>query len=390
MILNRKYFSYGLAELIDYMSSWHKFHGVLLLSENKPKSRWYRAGIILLKFNCVLTILTLLLGGLSQFSSNSKFLRVASSVCCIIVIDIMIEVIIFASHKPKLKKIIEWCHWTEMRPQIMCKTPQDWFLTTRSEIKRVITFFFKLGAFYGFFIAVLGTIIRSVWSDRRHVPIDINLKGFEEAESWIGFISMFTIQELACIFVANITVLSLTCFILFSGYVKAQLKLVGLFIQNLPLTNPKKMSGHLREITILHLDALRIFDMIDDLYKVSMKMHEILLFLGISAAVFGRAEIQFVLMSIPFYYATFIGFYSFEVEQVIEVEDALRDHYYNLEWYSASVEVRKMILLAMQKPKEVTFGGIFGNDRTSLVRFSETVRQGYDFGLALLKLGGAI
>lgn len=115
-------------------------------------------------------------------------------------------------------------------------------------------------------------------------------------------------------------------------------------------------------------------------------MQEALLFSGFAVALIGKERVQLTMITIPFFLMAFNGFYSFTVDKMIEAEESIRDAYYSLEWYTSSNETRKVLLIAMQQPKEVTFGGIFGKDRTSLARFAETVRQAYDFGLILLNV----
>lgn len=115
-------------------------------------------------------------------------------------------------------------------------------------------------------------------------------------------------------------------------------------------------------------------------------MHEILLYCSVALALFGKHNSHLDVLSVPSYFVAFIGFYSFTVENIIQAEESIRISYSQIDWLEASVEVRKMLLLAMQPPKNITFGGIFGKDRTCLGRFASVMRQAYDFGLVLLKV----
>lgn len=117
-----------------------------------------------------------------------------------------------------------------------------------------------------------------------------------------------------------------------------------------------------------------------------MKAHETFLYCAIAMALFGR-EAEFPpVISLPFALIAFIGFYSLTVERIIDAEESIRDAYWELDWLEASVKVRKLILLAVHQPKNISFGALFGKDKMSLIRFSETVRRAYDFGLVLLNL----
>lgn len=80
-----------------------------------------------------------------------------------------------------------------------------------------------------------------------------------------------------------------------------------------------------------------------------------------------------------------LGFYSYTVERIIEAEESIRDQYNNLEWYTAPFWTKKLLLIAMQRPQEVTFGGVFSKDKTSLARFAAIVHQAYGFGLILIQ-----
>lgn len=123
-----------------------------------------------------------------------------------------------------------------------------------------------------------------------------------------------------------------------------------------------------------------------DLYKVTLKLHEILLYCAVALALIGKEGSHFDVITVPGYFIMFIGFYSFTVEKIIEAEESIRLSYSCLNWDDANVQVRKMLLIAMQQPRIVTFGGIFGRDRTSCERFAMVLRQAYDFGLVLLKI----
>lgn len=132
--------------------------------------------------------------------------------------------------------------------------------------------------------------------------------------------------------------------------------------------------------------SFSIIRKLDDLYKITLKLNEVLMYVGVAGAMFGIKSQQLVMISIPMYFFTFLGFYSFIVEHLIEAEETIQRSYHTLDWYTASEEVKQLILIAMQQPAEVTFGGIWGADRTSLIRFTQIVRQSYDFGLILLNL----
>lgn len=126
---------------------------------------------------------------------------------------------------------------------------------------------------------------------------------------------------------------------------------------------------------------------LDDLYRLSIKAQEAFLFCSVIGAIFGREQLQLTMLSIPTYVLTLMAFYSFKVEEIIDMEQQIRYSYYHLlEWYTAPPDVQRMVLLAMQEPMEIIFGAVYGKDRTSLPRFTDMCRKAYEFGLFLLKV----
>lgn len=386
MKLNRQYFSAGVNEIITQLNFWHKIHGVLVFDANEKHPLLLRIWWIIFKSSLLIMTCFFLIGTLPSVSSNTKTQRLTSFVCLMMFVTMIAQVLIFASQKKKIKEIANWCHWTEMRPQFFYGTPDNWFGEIRRNIVKNIRIYSTVMLFYGIASPIVTSSLRTVINHQRTLIIDVNIKNHEERESDFAFGLIYTINTFAVIGATNFSILSLTCFIFFSSYVRGQLKLVRLFARNLPLDDVQNCANHLMEITVLHLDTLHAFDSITDLYRVTMKMHEGFLFFGISGSVLGRADLNTTLLSLPFYLLAFVGFYSYEVERIIEIENDIREQYYLLEWYTAPVKIRKLILLAMQKPKNIKFGGVFGKDSTSLARFTEIVRQGYDFGLLLMKL----
>lgn len=72
----------------------------------------------------------------------------------------------------------------------------------------------------------------------------------------------------------------------------------------------------------------------------------------------------------PIAVALMNGLYCYIAEELIDREVHIRDSYYNLNWFEAPLKSQKLILLAMQQPMEIKFGGIFSYDHLSLKRFS--------------------
>lgn len=125
----------------------------------------------------------------------------------------------------------------------------------------------------------------------------------------------------------------------------------------------------------------------DGLYRVSIKVQEAFLICSVIGAIFAREQLQPVMLSMPTYVLALMAFYSFKVEEIIDMEQQIRDSYYHLlEWYTAPPDVQRMVLLAMQEPMEIIFGAVYGKDRTSLPRFTVMCRKSYEFGLFLLRV----
>lgn len=150
------------------------------------------------------------------------------------------------------------------------------------------------------------------------------------------------------------------------------------------------LGGKLENSFIYTHSFLRVIKKLDKIYLLSMKAQDVFLYLTVVNGVFARQQFQPTLIAIPCYMCCLIAFYSFKIEDIIDAEAALRDKYYEcLDWYTAPVEVQKMILIAMQPPMKISFGALYGSDQTSLVRLKELVLGAYDFGLFLVQIIGS-
>ena len=118
------------------------------------------------------------------------------------------------------------------------------------------------------------------------------------------------------------------------------------------------------------------------------KIHELLIVLSATMSMLGKEDVTPALVPSVLFVCSNIGFYSWTIENVIDAEQSIRDAYYDLDWTTSSVLVRKMLHLAKTQPMQIKFGKLFGRDRTSLERFTKVVRMAYDISLMLLRLAG--
>lgn len=86
--------------------------------------------------------------------------------------------------------------------------------------------------------------------------MDVNLKGYEEGSNVLVFILEHIFMFFETLGATHLCIFSLSLFILFFCYIDAQLKLIALYVQNIPLAEPALVKRHLAEITFLHINVL--------------------------------------------------------------------------------------------------------------------------------------
>lgn len=125
---------------------------------------------------------------------------------------------------------------------------------------------------------------------------------------------------------------------------------------------------------------------LSNLHLVPMKMQELLLFTIIPISLLGKDQHDFLLTTAASLPLCVVGYFSFVAEKIFEKENDVRGAYYSLNWFEMPAKTRKLLLLAMQKPKNVKIAGFFSYDHASLERFAVVVHRAYDFGLILLEV----
>lgn len=129
-----KIFSVQLNNLISFMTSWHKLHGVLVLADDPNQSRASKSWGVLIKTMMLICSLCLLLGGLPWFTTNDKFQRFTCIDCVSMHLLIFIQTLVLWIKRSEVHNFVEWCHQIEMQPQLYCKKPREWFTATRKDV----------------------------------------------------------------------------------------------------------------------------------------------------------------------------------------------------------------------------------------------------------------
>lgn len=130
---NTKVESVKLLQLQDYLNSYHRIHGVVVLSD-APPSRWQKVCVFLVRFSMLSCVVLGALGASPQTSTNTKLQRIICLVAILILAEIILQESLFARKRNKIKEIVEWCHWIEMRDEVVCTRPVGWFDSTRRRI----------------------------------------------------------------------------------------------------------------------------------------------------------------------------------------------------------------------------------------------------------------
>lgn len=228
--------------------------------------------------------------------------------------------------------------------------------------------------------------IQSYYYSAYKLPVSFQLRNFSETDSFWIFLLEASIGVFGCYFFMFLLIFSLSFFVLFVYYIIGQTQLIAYYIGQVHLNNPQIMAHELKEIVELHLDVLEKIKKLSDLFTIKLKADEYLIYSAMIIGVFGKENLNMILLATPLVPLTVIGFCSFLAEQIIDAEETIRDAYYDLDWPNANVISCKLLLLAMQKPVEIRFGGIFGYDFISLQRFTDVVHNSYNFALILLNL----
>lgn len=122
------------------------------------------------------------------------------------------------------------------------------------------------------------------------------------------------------------------------------------------------------------------------MYVPTIKSSEFLVYVAVCLVLCAKEDLNFQMASAPFVPISFFGIYFYMVELMVDADDEIQEAYYELNWFEAPVASRKLILLASQKPMEVRFGELFGEDYASFQRFSQVIHNAYDIGLIIVGL----
>lgn len=130
-------YSSGLSKVINYISKWHKIHGVQLLTHGKPATVAAISWAVFLhsmRFGCCVF---LFIGGFVRFSTNDQLQRIACIICWNIHVVVTLQAFLLWNNRKKIWEFVDWCHWLETRPQTFCKTPKGWFEETQKEVVKL-------------------------------------------------------------------------------------------------------------------------------------------------------------------------------------------------------------------------------------------------------------
>lgn len=132
-----KVYSAELNNLINFMTSGHKLHGVLVLADDPNQSRASKAWGIFIKAMILTCCICLVIGSISRFSTNDQLQRFACIDCVSIHLLIYFQTLVFWIKQVDVRNLVKWCHWVEMHPQRYCKKPRNWFTATRRNVWKI-------------------------------------------------------------------------------------------------------------------------------------------------------------------------------------------------------------------------------------------------------------
>lgn len=127
-------YSSGLVKVVDYISKWHKIHGVQVLTNGKHSTKAAVSWAVFLHFMRFIAVIFMFVGGFVKFSTNDLLQRIACIICWNIHIVVTLQAYLLWSNRKRIWELVDWCHWLETRPTTYCKTPKGWFDETQKEI----------------------------------------------------------------------------------------------------------------------------------------------------------------------------------------------------------------------------------------------------------------
>lgn len=130
-------------------------------------------------------------------------------------------------------------------------------LNSNSNILLNFRGYFKFAIGYTILAILCITALRSAMEGHRVLPIDANIRNFEERDNIFVYCTLFFSHSISTIFSIHSSMFSISCFVLFSTYAISQLELIAHHVENLPLNDIKQLADHLSDITELHLNVLR-------------------------------------------------------------------------------------------------------------------------------------
>lgn len=130
----------------------------------------------------------------------------------------------------------------------------------------------------------------------------------------------------------------------------------------------------------------RIIDELSKIYLFFTKALELFLVIAFISFINGTETLSIAFLGAGIFVAVTIGFLSYTIERMVDAEELIRTAYYDLDWLKSTISLRKLILQAMVKPAEISFGALFGYDKVSLERFGVLLKDAYDIALIFIKL----
>lgn len=262
---------------------------------------------------------------------------------------------------------------------------RDWYENCRNRTLKSVKFF-KIAAIAEMILTFgITPVVMYYWTGEPRLGATFNIRGFRESESWLVYFMEYFILLFGLWYLIFLLMFSLSIFIILSNYIIAHLELINVGVSRVTLRDQNVIQD-LKEIVALHTDVLRTVKKLSDLFLVNNKTNEVLMIVGYTMTMALGEETTPVVFSAAIFVSLMPFFYAYTIEKIIKAEKAIRDRYYSLEWLEASVHVRKQLLLAMQKPKEINFAALFGNDRVCLERFGYLAENSYDVGLIFINL----
>lgn len=107
------------------------------------------------------------------------------------------------------------------------------------------------------------------------------------------------------------------------------------------------------------------------------------MYIGTCLLLLGKENINIIAFIVPLFANTIVALISYVADHMIEAESDIREVYYKLDWLNAPLYSRKLLMMAKQQPKEITFGVLFSKDFASLERYTIVARRAYDVALIL-------